>query len=405
MDPVQPITPTHAGRGGTRAFIALFFLLLFAPLLLHLATLGQSAVVFGGREPHPRPALPHGIRDVLQLPAALDLWLQDRHGLRRELVTLNGALRWHVLGDPASDRIVPGRRGRLFLANHDDAAANSLILDTCGAGTGAAKLDTADQAIRTIDARLRQTGLRPAFLIIPTAARLYPEDLPPPFDAQCAGRMPPVDALAARMTTPAPVLHYPLPAMAAMKPERDVIPRRNFHWSGDVPRQVIAHFSEQVLGLRQAVAPAGTDTRIRTDFASINPGMYTTFPARVLDGAAMGWRLCIQQQCGAVDGVPASAVRPLQRYLREGPGARLLLIGDSYSEWSAEMFTPHAAEIWHIRTNLLGLLAPADRTALMAAALRRFQGQHVVLMFHDFGALTTIPALPGLLWPEVNAGR
>lgn len=394
------------GRTGTRAFIALFFALLFAPLVLHLATLGQSAVVFGMREPHPRPSPPHSLRDVLKLPAALDLWLQDRHGLRRELVTLNGALRWHVLGDPASDRIVRGRHGRLFLAHHDDAAPNSLILDTCGAGAGAGRLDASAQAIRTIDARLRSEGLKPAFLVIPTAARLYPEDLPPPFDAQCAGRVPPVDTLAARMAADEPLaFRYALPMMAAMQREPDVIPRRNFHWSGEVPRRVIADFSERVLGLVQAIPPIGTDTRIRTDFASINPGMYTTFPSRVLNGPAMGWRLCVQQQCGAVKDVPASAIRPLQRYLRDGPGERLLLIGDSYSEWSAEMFTPYAAEIWHIRTNLLGLLTPADRVALMDAARRRFRGRYVVLLLHDFGTLTTIPALPGLLWPEAPTAR
>ena len=394
----------HASRG--IVFIACFFVLLFSPLALHIATLGHSAVVFATREAHPRPGVPRSFAEAVKLPAALDLWLQDRHGLRRELVTLNGYIRWHLLGDPASPRILPGRNGRLFMTHHDDAAANSLILDICGATDVTRQVDTALAALRTVNAVARADGLRPAFLIIPSAARLYPEDLPEPFDRQCAGHAPPVDGLAERMAqVPGIVFRYPLASMLAMKPELEVAPRINLHWAGEVPQRIISAFATQTLGLPAAVPLVSKEIAQRTDFSYINPGMNNTFPSRIPDQDAMGWRVCVQQHCGPIEGVSNSAARPLLRYLREGPGARIVVIGDSFSEWSTEMFIPYAREIWHIRTNILRHQAPADRDALMAAVRTRFQGEHVVFLFHDFGALMTVPQLPEMLWPGRPTAR
>jgi len=398
-------TPRALARGNI-AFIACFFVLLFAPLVLHLATLGQSAVVFGTREAHPRPAMPRSLAEATKLPAALDLWLQDRHGLRRELIIFNGFLRWHLLGDPASIRILPGSNGRLFLAHHDTAAANSLILDICGATDVSAQSDAAFAALQAVDANSRADGLRPAFLIVPSAARLYPEDLPEPFNRQCAGHMPPVDAFAERVAKLSDIaFRYPLPLMLAMKPELEVIPRINLHWSGEVPQRVVTDFASQTLGLPQAVPLASKTIAQRTDFSYVNPGMYSTFPSRVPDQEAMGWRACAQLSCGPVGDLSAGAARPLLRYLRDGPGARLVVIGDSFSEWSTEMFIPYAREIWHIRTNILRLVSPGERAALMAAVRTGFHGEYVVFLFHDYGLLMTIPLVPDMLWPGRAGSR
>jgi len=398
-------TPRAHARGNI-AFIACFFVLLFAPLVLHLATLGQSAVVFGTREAHPRPAIPRSLAETMKLPTALDLWLQDRHGLRRELIIFNGFLRWHLLGDPASTRILPGSNGRLFLAHHDAATANSLILDICGATDVSAQSDAALSALRAVDANARADGLRPAFLIVPSAARLYPEDLPQPFNRQCAGHTPPVDAFAQRVAQlPDIAFRYALPTMLAMKPALEAIPRINLHWAGEVPQRVVAEFASQTLGLPQAIPLASKIIAQRTDFSYVNPGMYSTFPSRIPDQEAMGWQACAQLACGPVGDLSAGATRPLLRYLRDGPGARLVVIGDSFSEWSTEMFIPYAREIWHIRTNILRLVPPAERAALMAAVRNSFRGEHVVFLFHDYGLLMTMPLLPDMLWPDRTSSR
>ncbi len=74
--------------------------------------------------------------------------------------------------------IVTGRNGRLFLGNHEGGAPNSLIAAVCGNGVADAAVTVAAAAIRPVLAAGRATGLPFRFVIVPTAPRIYPEDVP-----------------------------------------------------------------------------------------------------------------------------------------------------------------------------------------------------------------------------------
>ncbi len=125
--------------------------------------------------------------------------------------------------------LLAGRNGRVFLANHPTDPPGSLSAQVCGVGLDAAAIGRAADALRPVLAAGKATGLPFRLLVVPTAARLYPEDLPRGHGLCRPGGRPAGRGAGRR------ALVYPVAAMEAMKPRFDVLPRRHFHWAGRGP--------------------------------------------------------------------------------------------------------------------------------------------------------------------------
>ncbi len=277
-------------------------------------------------------------------------------------------LRYRVAGS-VPPPIVAGRHGRLFLGNHPGAAPGSLIAAICGHGVDAAAIARAARLIRPVLAAGRAVGAPFRFVIVPTAPRLYPEDLPA--GLPCAD--PAADRLAAALNDPAVI--YPVAAMQAMKARFLVLPRRHFHWAGEGPLRV-AEFVAAGMGLRQALAlPLRPDNRA-SDLDEFDPGLAATDPIGTADLHAAGVAQCTGIRCDPA--LPEA----LTAYARPGPG-RLLLIADSFGEEVAGDFSEFAGQVRLVRMN------PALGTppAVLAAALASFHPTAVIVLYHDAGAL------------------
>ena len=276
-------------------------------------------------------------------------------------------LRYRVAGS-VPPPIVAGRHGRLFLGNHTGAAPGSLIAGICG-GAGPAAIARAAGLIRPVLAAGRAAGVPFRFVIVPTAPRLYPEDLPA--GMPCAD--PAADRLATALDDPAVI--YPVAAMQAMKARFEVLPRRHFHWAGEGPLRV-AEFVAAGMGLHQSLTlPLRLDNRA-SDLDSFDPGLALTDPIGTADLRAAGVAQCTGARCDP--GLPEA----LTAYARPGPG-RLLLIADSFGEEVAGDFSEFAGQVRLVRMN------PALGTppAVLADALAGFGPTAVIVLYHDAGAL------------------
>lgn len=358
-------------------FVALFFALLALPALLQLV--GPRTVGLGpeNRQPAPPPSWPRTIADLPKLPQAADAYLADRFGLRGPLVRLNTALRWRVLGELGSPLLLVGQHGRIFQSAFNGFPPNSLITTVCGATATEPMIAQATETVRRSIQVAQDAGLEPTLLLVPTAARLHPEDLPPAFAARCAGHVPLGDAVAARVTD-LPVIY---PAADMMR--WGGIPRHRFHWAGDVPVRVAERVAEQHWGLsRSFPVPFLRKTR-GSDFDGISPGLGLTDPVDEPQLHAVDVWDCWYGTC-QITGLQTDAVRPLRSYRRPGKG-RLLIISDSFGEEIAPDFLQFFAEVWLVNTNLSRTMSPAARAVLAGWVDRYFRPGRVLLVFHDFG--------------------
>lgn len=345
------------------------------------------------------PARPASFEQALHLPDGIDSWLKDRFGLRQPLVRLNDWLRWQVFGEIASPRIVIGRHGRLFLAAHDNDEP-TLITDLCGVGITGQQIDAAaDTIIRTLG-RVRAAGFDASLLLVPTAPRLYPEDIPEPLATACAGLEPPVDRVVARVRASdvGPDVIYPVDLMLAMKPAVEPIPRHHFHWAGEAPVRVAEDVAEGHWHLPRTLALPLRPIGRSSDLNNLNPGMGASDPIREPDVRAVGIKSCSGTACGPIEGLTPGAEFALERYTRPAPGPRLLIVAD-FGDEIARNFLEQFGEVWRIATNNLAALSPADRRVLSDELQSRFRGERVLYIYHDAAGLDGLGVIADLFWP------
>jgi hypothetical protein len=351
------------------------------------------------------PARPTSLDGLWRLPAATDGWLRDRFGLRQPLVRTNNWLRWQLFGEIGTARIDIGRHGRLFLHAHD-ADSMPLIAGLCGVGVSDAEIDaSADGIVRSL-VQVRRAGFDATLLLVPTAPRLYPEDIPEPLAADCAGLSPPVDRIVARIDAAGlgTALFYPVDLMSSFKPQFDPIPRHHFHWAGEAPLRVAEALAEGRWHIAHTLTlPLRTIGRA-SDLNNLNPGMAASDRIREPDVRAVGVRSCAGVACGPIDGLPSGAERALERYARPEPGPRLLIVADSFGDEISRNFLEQFGEVWRVNTNYLSALSAADRRALANFLRTRFAGQKLLYVYHDAAALLGLPQTADLFSPPGQAG-
>jgi hypothetical protein len=271
--------------------------------------------------------------------------------------------------------LVAGLHGRLFLGNHAGGSPGSLIRTLCGTLMDQAGVDRAVGLWRPLLAAARATGIPVRLLVVPTAPRLYPEDLPQPYAAECEHATPPADRLVAALSDPTVI--YPVDAMLAMKSQFEAIPRHNFHWAGEAPLRV-AELVASGMGLSRALDLPLHDDNRRSDMDSYNRGMeaesHIREPSLAQAGVAVceAWRHC-----------PTSPDPAIETYTRAGPG-RVLVIADSFGDAIGGDFTEYAGQVWVLRMNLA---LDANPAALAALAIHHFAPDAIVIVYHDAGAL------------------
>ena len=273
--------------------------------------------------------------------------------------------------------VLLGRNNRIFLANHPGSPPNSLITNVCGSSVDDTAVARAAAQIRLILEAARAIGVPVRFVIVPTAPRLYPEDLPLAYAHACdPPNVPAADRLVALLHDPDVI--YPLPLMLDLKTQFDVLPRHHFHWAGQGPLHVAEAVAEQ-MGLKRTLTLPLRNINRSSDLNSLNPGMGEHDRIRDPDLRAGGVTYCTGARCP--DKLPGSILA----YTRTQPApGRILVMADSFGDESGANFIEYAGRVWLLRMNV----AIGEPAGLLAAtALRTFKPDAIVIIYHDGSAL------------------
>ena len=150
----------------------LVFLLLATPLVAGLS-MPESAqeVLNEARNRSPAPPVPRSMDDLAAWPKLANDYLNDRFGLRKQMIRLHANLAKRLLGE-GNEQVLVGRRGRMFY----------LGAEAVGQSAGLVRRDsrvaeTVDFLVAMRDA-LKRRGIRFLVASPPNAATIYQDDLP-----------------------------------------------------------------------------------------------------------------------------------------------------------------------------------------------------------------------------------
>jgi len=401
----RTVRPASVGGRSARGWFAiLVFLMLSTPLACQMLGLGPVDPGAENRALAPKPTEPHTLKDVIGFPGALDAYIRDWFGLRQPMVRANNWIRFHLFGEVTSPDLLIGKHGRIFMSAHPGNMPLSLIYDVCGAGVTQKRIDGAVFHIASLIGRAQQDAPDLAFVIVPTAAALYPEDLPRWAGAPCQGATPSVDRVLTDLSKYPDLMQritYPIDALQDIKRTVPVIPKRNFHWGGEGTLKYAERLAETRLGMTHSYTlPLRTDDW-PSDLALLNPGAGFKLHMPWPDFGKGGIIDCLGAPCDAAAGDDANAIAPLHRYSRQQPnGKRLLIISDSFGDNLAGDFVEYYGEVWQIHFNLLPPLTRPELDRRYVLAFRQFHPDRLIFICHDFGIFYVPMMMQDYFWPD-----
>ena len=374
-----------------RLFVLAALVILAAPAVMQFAI--RSEPRRGeNRAPAAFPASPATLAALPAWTAGVDAWLRDHFGLRKRYLDALDQIHYRVFGSFSSPQILMGREGRIFLASHvaGEGYRNSLIRTSCGAGVPAARYEEIARSLAAVLERSDAASpARHLAVLVPSAAALYPSQLPAWLERQCRAASPLLERIVAALPDPLRARVVNLhPLLAALDPATPGIPRQNFHWAGIGPLRSAAWIAETKLE-RHAAFPMPTRVvRARSDITGFFPGVRIAGDVTVANAAEAGVVSCIGPPCfeAALGADVARLLEDLRRYDGPGQEGRLLMLTDSFGAFVAEGFTPYFRQVVQVSLNNLPQLSGEQRARLRRALMEEYRPDVTLFLVHDWAA-------------------
>ena len=403
-----PAPPSTLRRTLQRLFVAAALAILAAPMLVH-ALLPAEQRRGENRAPAPLPAPPASLAALPAWTTATDAWLRDHFGLRNRYLDVQDQLLFRLFGTFASPQILPGREGRLFLASHaaGEPYRNSLLRTSCGIAVPPERRQQIAQSLAEVLARTDTVHPGPTLaILVPSAAALYPAQLPPWLERQCRAATPLLAGIVEAVPAPLrPRAINLLPVLAALDPATPAIPPHNFHWDGAGPLRAAAWIAETQFHRQPAFALPTRTLRKRSDITGFFPGLRIMGDVVQAEETRAGVATCIGPDCFTASLGPETArlLADLRRHESPAPQGRLLLLTDSFGAFASAGFTPYFREVVQVSLNNLPQLSPPQRARLRQALIEEYRPDATLFLFHDWATtyIWTI-LLRDLLGPEAT---
>ena len=200
-----------------------------------IQVLGIDSRATENRTLAPPPPWPGQWADAFKLPAETQSYLDDRFGLRNQLVWLNSRLRY-ALGGSSVANVAVGRDGFLYYAYEPERLMEQHTGEDVFSPKG---LDEWLTSIATNRAWLAERGIAYYVVVAPDKSTIYPENLPdyPPLPRSTTRLDQVAHAVSGRSDI---VLIDPRAALISEKQHHRMYTRTDSHWS---PRGAFAAYT------------------------------------------------------------------------------------------------------------------------------------------------------------------
>ncbi len=386
---------SRARRWLQAGFVGVLALLALLPLLAQLA--GFNGWRAGeNRAQAPMPAVPRDAAGLRAWPRVADAAVNDRFGLRTQLVSLHDQALFRLFGAFAVPQVLAGPGGRLFVSSD---GAKSLIRYACGRGLPVETVPDLAGQVEALFRGLQQRVPRADLLLAPSAPVLYPAELPAWLRRDCAAGTPiarqVMDRLPAEWRERS---FFPVAPLVAPGLPGPAIPRRFMHWDGVGAGRAVAAWAEERRHLqRRLEVPAAWQWR-PSDLSGFFPGLRLGSMALEPAAEVPGVEPCLGWPCFPGFADIASVLVDVRRFRAAQPGAgRLLVLSDSFGAAAAPWLARYYGEVWQFTLNHAEQLSPGQRSRLAQALLEGYRPDQVLVLMMDASMTLTLPRLLGLL--------
>jgi len=284
----------------------------------------------------PAPARPTSLAAWLALPRAVNAYLSAHFAFRRVLLSADNQLHWRLGGQIDGGEVVRGRGNRLFLKDN--------LLIATGDDVRPKAIEAYSALICKLNAALKARAVPMVFSMAPSAAVIYPEDLPSwvPHGAPSEA-----DLLFAR-TQACGVKTVDLrPALIAAKPGGSIYYHHDTHWTQK--GALIAYNAlVQALGRPDWITPPETLSwrRVPENLADLqHMSGATGLPVETMQAPD----LTLQRRSlheSIIDGLDDGMAHSNAIARTDHPGPTVLIIGDSYAQdFMPPYFAAHVGKI------------------------------------------------------------
>jgi hypothetical protein len=329
------------------------------------------------------PNAPKTWSALAEWPQQADAYLRDHFGFRSQLVRAYATVSWRLFGTSPQPSVVVGRNGRLFLS--DGEVRSRVLLGNCGAWWPdeyvARWTAETDVALRRLNAEFARLSV----LIVPTSAVLYSEDLPSWMERACAGKTPLARALAARLPEDVRrLIAYPIEAAKRLPPASPLIPKHNFHWTGQGVDLFMNAYVESNFGLKRQIAPSWEPTTAKADLARFFPGLEISNTILSANWNSEKLEICDEGNC--LHHTPLQDLilpRETMRVSRRGDSESILLLSDSFGRAAGFSLIEYFRDVVMINMNNFQTLDEANRQALWRRLKENWGGSNVLVLIED----------------------
>ena len=376
-------------------FVGLLALMALLPLMAQMAGF-NSWRVGENRVQASMPSAPRDIAGMRAWPRGVDAAVNDRFGLRTQLVSLHDQALFRLFGAFALPQVLAGPGGRLFLSSD---GTRSLIRHACGRDLSVETVPQLASQIETLLSRLQQRAPRADLLLAPSAPVLYPAELPPWLRSDCAAGTPiarqVLDYLTPERRDRA---FFPTAQLVAPGLPGPAIPRRFLHWDGVGAERAISAWAEEVHHLRpQHEVPVAWHWR-PSDLSGFFPGLRLGSMVLEPEAEVPGVEQCLGWPCFPDVADIAGILVDVRRFRATQPGAgRLLVLSDSFGAAAAPWLVRYYGEVWQFTLNHLDQLSPDQRQRFARALLEVYRPDQVLVVMMDVSMTLTLSRLLSLL--------
>jgi hypothetical protein len=338
----------------------------------------------------PRPARPHSVKELVELPPKLTAWVGDHFGWRAGFIEADNIVRFKLFHEFPTVQVAYGQHGRYFMAAHARTAGPYQAMTTvCGKGKAN---DSTIPYLNKLFTAFHAAGMDPKLLVVPSAPAVYPEDVPASLVQECTS----TDTAAARVLASPALLPqarasilYPLAEMREIKKNATLFPKTWFHWAGDGLDQVARLSLSAFWHTPLDQPPLKVNKHIgNSDLGHMIIGIKLESELIEPDLAASGIKACFGGDCfPEMEGV-GQVLGDISRFHNpNAPKRRLLILSDSFGQKAAQWYARYYGEVEHFCTSHTAKLTPAQAEAMKAFVYRDQPDTDILLLYHDGGAM------------------
>jgi hypothetical protein len=342
------------------------------------------------------PTMPRDLPALHAWPRAAEAALNDRFGLRTQLVSLHDRILFQLFGVFASNAILAGPGGRLFLSSD---WTRSLIRQGCGKALPDGEVARLAAEAEAMLRALRDRAPRVDLLVVPSAPVLYPEELPAwlrpdcdtgtPLAQQVLGRLPPEWRAHA---------FFPIERLREPDPRGPAIPLRHLHWDAVGAAAGIGAWAEEHRQLGRLRELETAWHRRPSDLGGFFPGLALSSMVLEVAPDASGIEQCLGWPCFPANAEAARILVDVRRLRVADAGAgRVLVLSDSYGSAAAPWLLRHIGEVTQVTVNNADPLSPDQRRRLAQALLEEYRPDQVLVVIPDISLHLTLPRVLSLL--------